>query len=280
MTARPYLIDAGTLRSDPGIVPFDCRFNLADPGWGARAYALGHIAGARFTDLELDLSDPIGPTTGRHPLPDPERLAAKLGAWGVDNNTTVAVYDDAGGAFAARLWWLMRWLGHRRVVVLDGGLQAWAAAGGPLTDQVPIPTPRRFEPRPDDSAWVTTEALVSGLASGSIQVVDARAEVRFRGELEPIDPVAGHIPGSINLPLQGNLDAQGCFLPAERLRRRFLAALGERDPATVTHSCGSGVNACHNLLAMEIAGLPGSRLYAGSWSEWIRSPDRPVSRGG
>ncbi len=276
---HPLLIDCATLVSDPALVVFDCRFNLMDPGWGARGYGEGHIPGARFADLDRDLSGPIGPETGRHPLPDPKELAPKLGAWGVDDSVPVAVYDDAGGAFAVRLWWLLRWLGHSRVSMLDGGLQRWVAEGRTLTPELPAPEARRFVPRPNDRAWVTTQGLESALADGSIQVVDARAPERFRGELEPIDQVAGHIPGAINLPLAGNLGADGRFLPAEALRARFESALGGLAPKRVVHACGSGVNACHNLLAMEIAGLSGSRLYAGSWSEWIRSADRPIATG-
>lgn len=276
---RSLLIDCATLASAPGMVVVDCRFNLIDPGWGARVYGEGHIPGARFADLDRDLSGPIGPETGRHPLPDPDELAVKLGAWGVDDSVPVAVYDDAGGAFAVRLWWLLRWLGHPRVSLLDGGLQRWVGERRTLTGELPAPATRRFVPRPDPSAWVTTEELEAALANGALQVVDARAAERFRGEAEPIDPVAGHIPGAINLPLAGNLDANGRFLPADLLRARFESVLGGLPPQRVVHTCGSGVNACHNLLAMEIAGLPGSRLYAGSWSEWIRSPRRPIALG-
>jgi thiosulfate/3-mercaptopyruvate sulfurtransferase len=189
------------------------------------------------------------------------------------------VYDDLGGAFAARLWWLLRWVGHQRVALLDGGIQAWVAAGGALTTEVPGPMDREFVGAPDDRLWVSTDDLVAELAAGLAQVIDARAGERFRGELEPIDPVAGHIPGAIDLPLTGNLDAQGYFLSAEQLRSRFETALANCPPERAVHSCGSGVNACHNLLAMELAGLRGSRLYAGSWSEWIRSPDRPIATG-
>lgn len=279
MSHREHLIAPQSLLARPDIIPVDCRFNLAEPAWGAIAYGEGHLPNARFADLDRDLSGPIGPQTGRHPLPAPSVLAKILGDWGLDRDTSVAVYDDMGGAFAVRLWWLLRWLGHHRVVVLDGGLQAWIEAGGELTTRIPTITPRHFEPNPRHGAWITTDALVDELAAQTIQVIDARAAIRFRGESEPIDPVAGHIPGAINLPLQDNLDDQGRFLPAHQLEARFLGALGNRSPNEVAHSCGSGVNACHNLLAMEIAGLNGSRLYAGGWSEWIRSPQRPVAKG-
>lgn len=280
--AFPLLVDPAELArhlADPGWVLVDCRFALSDPAWGRRVYAAGHIPGACYAHLDEDLSGPIGPTTGRHPLPDPEQLAARLGAWGIDGDTRVVAYDDAGGAFAVRLWWLLRWLGHCRGAILDGGLPLWQAQGGALRTEAPRRARRTCVPRVDGTAWVATDALAGGITGGGLQVVDARAAERFRGELEPIDPVAGHIPGAINLPFTGNLGADGRFLPPHRLRERFLAALGDTPPARVAHSCGSGVNACHNLLAMELAGLSGSRLYAGSWSEWIRDPERPIARG-
>lgn len=280
-TPQPMLIPAEVLRQrlgDPRLVLFDCRFSLADPEAGARAYAAGHLPGALYAHLDAQLSGPITPTSGRHPLPDAAGLAHWLGRCGVGDESQVVVYDDLGGAFAVRLWWLLRWLGHRRVALLDGGLQAWQAAGGALTTEVPAPTPTAFTGQPDDNRWMTTDALAAALPNGRVQVIDARAPERFRGEQEPIDPVAGHIPGAINLPFTGNLDADGRFLPPEALRERFTAELGDTPPARVAHSCGSGVNACHNLFAMELAGLAGSRLYAGSWSEWIRDPARPVAR--
>jgi thiosulfate/3-mercaptopyruvate sulfurtransferase len=276
------LIDHATLATriaDPKLRVFDCRFSLADTGAGRRAYDEGHLPGARYAHLDEHLSGPITPSTGRHPLPDPERLAAWLGACGVGDETDVVVYDDDGGAFAGRLWWLLRWLGHDRVALLDGGLQAWQAMGGEMTKTIPTPTPVELTIRRNDDAWVSTERLVSALPSGELQVIDARGAERFRGEEEPVDPVAGHIPGALNLPMTGNLDADGRFLPADVLRRRFLDALGGRASAQVAHSCGSGVSACHNLLAMELAGLVESRLYVGSWSEWIRDPARAVATG-
>jgi thiosulfate/3-mercaptopyruvate sulfurtransferase len=193
------------------------------------------------------------------------------------------VYDDLGGAFAVRLWWLLRWIGHDIAAVLDGGLQAWTAAGGALSADMPDSIPAALTAEPDDALWIGSDDLAAAVAAGGdpprVQVIDARAPERFRGEQEPIDPVAGHIPGAVNLPLTGNLDASGRFLPPEQLRRRFTDAVGGR-PRQIAHSCGSGVNACHNLLAMDLAGLHGSRLYAGSWSEWIRDPARPVATGG
>lgn len=276
------LIDARTLRSglqEKDLRLFDCRFSLADPAQGRRAYLGGHLPGALYAHLDEHLSSPIGARTGRHPLPDPFRLATWLGERGVTPRSQVVVYDDMGGAFAVRLWWLLRWIGHERVALLDGGLQAWIVAGGELVRDEPRYAPGELIPRPDDTRWITTDALLAELAAGQATVVDARAPERFRGEQEPIDAVAGHIPGAINLPLTGNLDADGRFLSPAVLRERFVRAIGDGSPERIVHSCGSGVNACHNLLAMEVARLHGSRLYAGSWSEWIRSPERPVATG-
>ncbi|MDG4596346.1 MAG: sulfurtransferase [Candidatus Contendobacter sp.] len=275
------LIDAPTLHThlnDPQWVIMDCRFSLMDTEAGRRAYRESHLPGARYAHLDEDLSSPITPATGRHPLPDPARLARKLGEWGIGPGTQVVAYDDMGGMLAAaRLWWLLRWLGHEAVAVLDGGFPAWQRAGLPLTAALPTVQPTLFHGQPDDRLWLTT-AQVLTLPPENV-VLDARAAARFRGEMEPIDPVAGHIPGAVNLPTEGNLTAEVHFLSVAELRARFAAALGERPPTTVAHSCGSGVTACHNLLAMETAGLRGSRLYAGSWSEWIRDSARPVATG-
>ena len=283
-TDWPLLIDAEALMQrldDPDLRLFDCRFSLADTGAGLTAYRAGHLPGARYAHLDEHLSSPIGLATGRHPLPDPQRLADWLGRCGVGPRSRVVVYDDLSGAFAGRLWWLLRWIGHDIAALLDGGLQAWTAAGGALSTDEPDIAPAALAAKPDDRLWIDTADLAAAAAAchdhAPVQIIDARAPERFRGEQEPIDPVAGHIPGAINLPLTGNLEADGRFLPAAALRERFTAALGSRPPEQVAHSCGSGVNACHNLLAMELAGLPGSRLYAGSWSEWIRDPTRPVA---
>lgn len=275
------LIDTATLHAhldDPDWVVMDCRFSLVEPEAGRRAYRESHLPGARYAHLDEDLSSPITPMTGRHPLPDPVRLARKLGAWGIGNHTQVVAYDDMGGMLAAaRLWWLLRWLGHAACAVLDGGFLAWQRSGLSLTAALPAVQPATFEARPDDRLWLTT-AQVQALPAEAL-LVDARTAARYRGELEPIDPIAGHIPSAVNLPTEDNLTADGRFLTRDQLRARFAAALGARPPAAVIHGCGSGVTACHNLLAMEAAGLHGSRLYAGSWSEWIRDPGRPVATG-
>lgn len=278
------LIDARTLaehRHDSDWVTVDCRFQLSEPDAGEDAYRKAHIPGAVYAHLERDLSGPVTEQTGRHPLPDAELLAQKLGAWGIGPATQVVVYDAAGGALAAaRLWWLLRWLGHYEVAVLDGGWAAWTGEGRPVTAAVPHPRPRRFIPRPDKTAWLgvqDVEGCVAGLAPE--RLLDARGTTRYTAEEEPIDAVAGHVPGARNLPFSGNLGTDGRFLPAQVLRERFAGALGKKSPAEVVHMCGSGVSACHNLLAMEYAGLHGSRLYVGSWSEWIRDPRRPVATG-
>ena len=258
---------------------FDCRFRLADPAAGRRAYAEGHLPDALFLDLEEDLSGPTSGLNGRHPLPDPQHLAAKLGSLGVGPDTQVVAYDDTGGMFASRLWWLLRWLGHGKVAVLDGGLQAWAACGKALTTAIPEPTAARFEARLQRDMKVNADYVLSHLDDPEVVIIDARSPDRFRGENETLDPVGGHIPGSVNWSFEENLDIDGTFLPPEALRENFQALLKGRAPHQVIHSCGSGVTACHNILAMEVAGLPGSRLYPGSWSEWITDPSRPVALG-
>ncbi len=264
--------------SDPTWVVIDCRFSLADPAAGGMLYAGRHIPGAHYAHLDRHLSARITDTTGRHPLPDPELLCQRLGEWGITPQSQVVVYDDAGGAIAARLWWLLRWLGHDAVAVLDGGWSRWCDAGGAQQKSVPVTLPCNFPGQPDNSRWLTTAQLQEALAKDEIVLIDARAPERFSGEMETIDPVAGHIPGAINYPFQNNLNRVGLFKPADHLRSAFESLLQGRAPQQVVHMCGSGVTACHNLLAMEIAGLTGSRLYAGSWSEWIRDRERPAVR--
>ena len=275
------LIDPQTLYhhlDNPDWVVVDCRFNLADTGAGLTAYRTGHIPSARYAHLDDDLSSTITPTSGRHPLPDPDRLAATLSRWGIGNNSQVVAYDDVGGAMAGRLWWLLRWLGHERCAVLDGGLKHWQQAGLPLTDAEPESVTAEFTPKVDNRLWLSSEAVADSLEQNQALLIDARAPARFQGKTEPLDPVAGHVPGAINAPFDGNLDQQGRFRSPDELRQRFETLLAGKSPDQVLHMCGSGVTACHNLLAMEAAGLPGARLYAGSWSEWIRDPARPVAR--
>jgi thiosulfate/3-mercaptopyruvate sulfurtransferase len=275
------LVSAAELAKAAGrdLVIVDTRFDLAEPESGRRAYAAAHIPGAVYAHLDEDLAGPVSAGTGRHPLPDPDTLAAKLGAWGAGEHTQLVAYDDGSGAYAARLWWLARWLGHDAAAVLDGGLAAWRALGLPLTTEAPRPVARRFVARPRPGLALSTPEVAASTASGEVLLLDARAAPRFRGEVEPIDAVAGHVPGARNHPFQENLGSDGRFLPPAELRARYLRALAGRDAAEVVCMCGSGVTACHDLLALEHAGLHGARLYPGSWSEWIRDPARPVATG-
>jgi thiosulfate/3-mercaptopyruvate sulfurtransferase len=259
----------------PQWVVFDCRFALTRPESGRQAYAKAHIPGARYAHLNEDLSGPVTPSSGRHPLPDPDLLADKLGAWGMDRDKQVVVYDDAFGSMAVRLWWLLRWLGHDAVALLDGGFPAWHKQGRALSAELPAIRATRFQPARDDSLWVDSKTVLEGLEQNRL-LIDARAEERFTGFIEPLDKVAGHIPGSLNAPFEDNLDLRGNFLKPEELRAQYASLLQGTPPGEVIHLCGSGVTACHNLLALEIAGLPGGKLYAGSWSEWITDPSRPI----
>lgn len=267
--------------SAPELRILDCRFALDDPAYGRTRYAEGHVPGAQFADLERDLSGPIiKGVTGRHPLPDPARLQEALRAWGVDQDSTIVLYDDGPGAFAARAWWLLAWLGKRDgVFLLDGGFQAWQAAGLPVTAQVTEPARGDFTARPDACLVVEADQLGRRLAEPGLTLIDARALPRFRGEVEPLDPVAGHIPGARCAPFTDNLGADGHFLPADQLRLRFERLLDGRRPEQLVAYCGSGVTACHNLFAMSLAGFALAPLYAGSWSEWITDAARPVATG-
>ena len=247
----------------------DVRWWLVDPGKGRRDYAAAHLPGAVFVDLDTDLVASEGP--GRHPLPSPDAFARRMEALGFDDGSDIVAYDDAGGMIAARLWWMFDNLGHARVRVLDGGIGAWIAAGGPVTAEVPDPVPGRLRLHDRWTATIDRETLVRRL--GSLTILDARAPERYRGDVEPVDPVAGHIPTAVSLPITGNLGADGRFLSPDRLRARFE---GVRGNAVV--ACGSGVNACHHVLAMRVAGLPDPLLYPGSYSDWSRS-GLPVATG-
>jgi thiosulfate/3-mercaptopyruvate sulfurtransferase len=276
------LIDANTLfgeLSREDLTIFDCRFELARPQWGEAEYAAAHLQGARYLHLDRDLSGPVTAESGRHPLPDPHRFAARLGELGIDAHSQLIAYDQGNGAHAARLWWLARWIGLRNVAVLDGGYAAWLAAGLPVDQSLPAPGPKSVTVSLDPSAWVSTAAVDKLRQRPQILLVDARAAERFAGRNETIDPVAGHVPGARNHPFLANLGADGKFLPAAELRARFHTLLGSVPASALISMCGSGVTACHSLLALEHAGLPGARLYAGSWSEWIRDPRRPIATG-
>ncbi|OZI33839.1 sulfurtransferase [Bordetella genomosp. 10] len=282
------LISASELSArlgDPDVRVFDLRHDLMDHAAGRRQYEQSHIAGARYLDNETELAAPRTGRNGRHPLPDRAALAALLASHGVAPDTLVVAYDASGGQFAAHLWWMLRWLGHDRVAVLDGGWQAWSAAGlavesGPGPRPAPVsagagaPLLREALTEPVDA-----DTVLANIAQPSFTVLDARAAARYRGEMEPIDPAAGHIPGALNRPNTDNLAADGRFKSPQELRKEFEAVLGKRAPGAIVHQCGSGITASHNLLAMEVAGLQGSRLYPGSWSEWVSDPSRPQAKG-
>lgn len=260
---------------DPALRLVDTRFDLKDPSAGLRAYEAEHLPGAVHLDLDRDLSSPPGEHGGRHPLPDMRRFAERLGEAGIGDEHEVVVYDDQGGMFAGRAWWLLRYAGHDRVRVLDGGLAAWRDEGLPLEPGAVAPEPARFTLRLRPDMVVDRERVLRALEDPDVRLVDARAPERYRGELEPIDPRAGHIPGALNLPFAGNLEG-GRFRDPATLRERF-AALEEAEEVVVY--CGSGVSACHDLLAIDEAGLPPARLYVGSWSDWTSYEDAPVATG-
>ncbi|MBX3606272.1 MAG: sulfurtransferase [Piscinibacter sp.] len=276
------LITADELRAlraaGPAPVVVDCGFDLADPAAGERAWAEGHLPGSFYLHLDRELSGAKTGRNGRHPLPARAAFAATLGRLGVTPARQVVALDRQGGPYASRLWWMLRWMGHEAAAVLDGGLAAWCAAGGELDAQVPAAqaTPA-YPERAPLAGQIGAEALLAQL--GRVHLVDARAGERFRGDSETLDPVAGHIPGALNRFFKDNLAADGRFKPAATLRGEFEALLGRDAAAATVHQCGSGVTACHNLLAMEHAGLTGSQLYPGSWSEWCADPARPVARG-
>jgi thiosulfate/3-mercaptopyruvate sulfurtransferase len=260
----------------PGWIVFDCRHDLAAPEAGEQAYRASHIPGARFAHLDHDLSGPRTGENGRHPLPAIEEFSGWLSRMGVDESKQVVAYDDSAGMYAARLWWMLGWLGHERVAVLDGGYKAWLQGGYPLSSKLPEPRPATFLAQPR-SAWVNADYVFSNLESEDMVLIDARSPERFRGIGETLDPVGGHIPGAHNRFFKNNLDASGCFKTPAELKREFLTQAAGAASTSIVHQCGSGVTACHNLLAMEIAGLSGSRLYPGSWSEWCADPQRPVA---
>lgn len=256
----------------------DCGFDLADPDDGEFAWSAVHLPGSFYLHLDRDLSGAKTGLNGRHPLPERAAFAATLGRLGITPATQVVALDRQGGPYASRLWWMLRWMGHEAAAVLDGGLDAWRAAGGAVDAQVPVAKPAAPYPeRAPLAATTSADALLAQL--GRVRLVDARAGERFRGEVEPLDKAAGHIPGALHRFFKDNLAADGRFKPAAQLHAEFEALLGREAAAQTVHQCGSGVTACHNLLAMEHAGLTGSRLYPGSWSEWSADPARPLARG-
>lgn len=257
----------------------DVRHDLAQPeAWGEAQYRSAHIPGALFAHIDRDLSAPKTGRNGRHPLPAPEVAAALFGRLGIDASHQVIAYDQGSGMYASRLWWMLRWLGHDAVAVLDGGFDRWVKEGLPVTPTVPHVHEVNFVARPVACA-VDAATVQANLDGGAMVLIDARAPERYRGEVEPLDPTAGHIPGALNRPYPNNLGPDGTFKPAAVLRGEFEALLQGSAGPVVVHQCGSGVSACHNVLAMEVAGLPGTRLYPGSWSEWCADPARPIARG-
>lgn len=278
MTSHRTLISADDLRRlDPAAIRLvDCSFDLADAGAGERLWREGHPPGSVYLHLDRDLCGPKTGRNGRHPLPDRAAFAATLGRSGIGPGTPVVAFDRQGGMVAARLWWMLRWMGHEAVAVLDGGFDAWRAAGGAPKSEVAEPVPLAPYPdRPPAMPTIDADGVARGL--GLLALVDARAPERFRGEVEPLDAAAGHIPGARNRFFKDNLGADGRFKPASQLRGEFDTLLAGRGGDAVVHQCGSGVSACHNLLAMAHAGLDGGRLYPGSWSEWSADPARPVA---
>lgn len=265
----------------PHWVVIDCRFDLSDTEAGRRAYRSGHIPGALYAHLDESLSGPKVPgKTGRHPLPNPDVAALRFERWGIGSDVQVIAYDDSGGMYAARLWWMLRWLGHDAVAVLDGGWSRWVGEGRKVGTAIPEPHPRAFIPHPRPEFMVDVYGVEEARKSPEYKLIDSRAPERYRGEVEPIDPVAGHIPGALNLPNNEAVGQNGLFLSEEALQQRFRKALGETDAGHAIFYCGSGVSACRNILAYKHAGLGDAKLYPGSWSEWVADPEREVERGG
>jgi thiosulfate/3-mercaptopyruvate sulfurtransferase len=266
------------------LMVFDCSFELMEAGAGDRQYQERHIPGAIRADLDRHLSAvktaPDKASGGRHPLPSRENFAAWLGSVGFTNNMQAVVYDRQGANYCGRLWWMLKWAGHEAVAVLDGGWQAWLAAGCETeAEDTPPSAASSFALMPAKAALTAAETIAKNLGHPTLSIVDARGAPRFRGEVEPLDPVAGHIPGALNRPFNQNLGADGTFKPASQLREEFETLLGGRDPATVVHHCGSGVSAVPNIIAMEVAGLGRSALYAGSWSDWCADLTHPMAQG-
>jgi thiosulfate/3-mercaptopyruvate sulfurtransferase len=274
------LVCAGELAAgldDPDWLVADCRFDLGDRDAGARAWQAGHIPGAIHADLERDLSAPVTPQTGRHPLPPIDAFVATLSRWGVTGGTQIVAYDAGNSAYAARLWWMLRYLGHDFVAVLDGGYAAWLAEGHPVSDGSVARRPGRFVARPRPEMLCDASGVAEALARGEL-VVDVRGAERFAGKVEPLDTVAGHVPGAVNLPFLFNLDERSRFRSKAELAAVWRERTGLTGGSRPICMCGSGVTACQALLALEVAGHSGGRLYAGSWSEWIRDPERPIAR--
>ena len=257
-------------------VVFDCRCDIKDSKFGIQSYTEGHIENAIFVDIDMDLASEKTQSSGRHPLPEPNILSEKLSQWGLSNSKQAVVYDDVGGAFAGRMWWILKWLGHKNVAVLDGGLNAWLKIGGKLVTKNTLFEKETFVPEVNNSMQVFINDIEDAQYKMNKLIIDARSKERYLGIKDPIDPIAGHIPGAISHPLGQNLTKEGVFKSPEELKHLYLKILSDINGSNVISMCGSGVTACHNILAMEIAGIYGVKLYVGSWSEWITKPDRPI----
>ena len=262
--------------NNKGFVIFDCRCDIKDSKFGIQSYTEGHIENAIFVDTDMDLSSEKTQFSGRHPLPEPNILSEKLSQRGLSNSKQAVVYDDVGGAFAGRMWWILKWLGHKNVAVLDGGLSAWLKVGGKLVTKGTLFEKGAFIPEVNNSMQVFIDDIEDAQYKMNKLIIDARSKERYLGIKDPVDPIAGHIPGAISHPLGQNLTKEGVFKSPEELKHLYFKILSDIDGSNVISMCGSGVTACHNILAMEIAGIYGVKLYVGSWSEWIAKPDRPI----
>ena len=263
--------------SNQNFIIFDCRCDIKDTGYGIKAYTEGHIPNSIFVDVDADLASEKTSTTGRHPLPDVNILSEKLSQWGFSNNKQAIIYDDAGGAFASRMWWILKWLGHDKAAVLDGALGGWMASGGKLTTENTIFERSTFTPSLRDEMHVQIKEVEDAQYKMDKLIIDARSKERYLGIKDPVDPVAGHIPGAISSPLGQNLDKKGHFKSAEELKHNFNKVIGETSSSDIISMCGSGITACHNILALELAGISDVKLYVGSWSEWITDKSRPIA---
>ena len=265
-----------TIIDQDNVRVFDCRFSLKDPQGGLKSYQSGHLPMAQFADMDTQLSSAMTETSGRHPLPDADVFLAQLKAWGINNDTQVIAYDDISGAFAARLWWMMRWMGHDKVAVLNGGMQQWTQQGFPLSqDNVEVAV-GSFSGTANMDWLVDIETVQAELVGNKVTLIDARAADRFTGSDKKTDPVPGHIPGANNLPFAGNLTKEGLFETPDTIKQRFSNIIQDQPLTSVVNMCGSGVTACHNLLAQAVAGMPPTKIFIGSWSQWIRDSSRPV----
>jgi len=263
--------------NDPNWRIVDCRYNLMKPDEGLSLYQMEHIPNAIYAHLAHDLSSPVNKTSGRHPLPDVEMFKLKLGTWGIDHEKQVVVYDDAAGSYAARLWWMLRWLGHDSVAVLDGGYSIWKQQGLPTTNIIPLIEPVTFTGNPNTGMLVNSDVLQEQLGKSCVRLIDVRDPQRYSGLEEPIDKIAGHVPGAINLPWKNNVGDNGMYLSRAQLHDQYSKLLQNTVDKDIVFMCGSGVTACHSLVAMEYIGITGAKLYPGSWSEWITDSNRPVA---